>query len=103
MSGQATQNAPQLGYGFSPMQLLHGGQLFLSGVKLASPRLRRYIWVPALIGVVIFSLTLAFIVAPLGGDAGQWLQQNLPEWLGWLKRIAGIDLHHSGAGWLLAQ
>lgn len=70
------------------MQLLHGGQLFLSGLKLAlSPTLRRYVLVPAFIGVVIFSLTLVFIVAPLGGDAGQWLQQNMPEWLGWLSTV----------------
>ena len=70
------------------MQLLHGGQLFLSGLKLGtSPTLRRYVLVPALIGVVIFSLTLAFIVAPLGSNADQWLQQNMPEWLGWLNTV----------------
>ena len=59
------------------MQLLHGGQLFLSGVKLAlSPALRRYVWLPVLIGVVIFSLTLTLVVVPLGANAGDWLQQT---------------------------
>ena len=62
------------------MQLLHGGQLFLSGVKLAlSPTLRRYVWVPVLIGVVIFSLTLTLVVVPLGANAGDWLPIVAPS------------------------
>jgi CysZ protein len=70
------------------MQLLRGGQIFLSGLQLAlSPALRRYVVIPASIGVLIFSLTLAFVVAPLGGDAGDWLQQNMPEWLSWLNAL----------------
>ena len=76
------------------MQLLHGGQLFLSGVKLAlSPTLRRYVWVPVLIGVVIFSLTLTLVVVPLGANAGDWLQQNLPQWLSWLNVVLLILIY----------
>ena len=70
------------------MPMLHGGQLFLSGLKLAfSPSLRRYILVPAAIGILIFSATLMLLVLPLAGNAGDWLQQNLPNWLTWLHGI----------------
>ena len=63
------------------MPLLHGGQLFLSGLQLAlSTELRRYIIVPATIGVLAFSFTLILIVIPLADESG-WLQENLPDWL----------------------
>ena len=62
------------------MPLLHGGQLFLSGLQLAlSPELRRYIIVPATIGVLAFSFTLILIVIPLAGETSAWLQENLPD------------------------
>ncbi len=68
------------------MPILHGGQLFLSGLKLAlSPKLRRYIIVPATINILTFGVTLMLVVIPLAGDAGDWLQSNLPNWLGWLQ------------------
>ena len=67
------------------MPLLHGGRLFLSGLQLAlSPELRRYVIVPAVSGVLAFSVTLIFMVLPLAGDASTWLQHNLPTWLSWL-------------------
>ena len=43
------------------------------------------VWLPVLIGVVIFGLTLTLVVVPLGTNAGDWLQQNLPQWLSWLN------------------
>ena len=70
------------------MPMLHGGQLFLSGLKLAfSPNLRRYIIMPAAIGILIFSVTLMLLVMPLAGNANDWLQHNLPNWLNWLHGI----------------
>ena len=45
-----------------------------------------------LIGVVIFSLTLTLVV-PLGANAGDWLQQNLPQWLSWLNVVLLILIY----------
>ena len=76
------------------MPLLHGGQLFLSGLQLAlSPELRRYIIVPATIGVLAFSFTLILIVIPLAGETSAWLQENLPDWLGWLQTMLLIAVY----------
>ena len=76
------------------MPLLHGGQLFLSGLQLAlSPELRRYIIVPATIGVLAFSFTLILIVIPLAGETSAWLQENLPDWLGWLQTTLLIAVY----------
>jgi CysZ protein len=76
------------------MPLLHGGQLFLSGLQLAlSPELRRYIIVPATIGVLAFSFTLILIVVPLAGETSAWLQENLPDWLGWLHTVLPIAVY----------
>ena len=76
------------------MPLQHGGQLFLSGLQLAlSPELRRYIIVPATIGVLAFSFTLILIVIPLAGETGAWLQENLPDWLGWLQTMLLIAVY----------
>ena len=76
------------------MPLLHGGQLFLSGLQLAlSHELRRYIIVPATIGVLAFSFTLILIVIPLAGETSAWLQENLPDWLGWLQTMLLIAVY----------
>ena len=76
------------------MPLLHGGQLFLSGLQLAlSPELRRYIIVPATIGVLAFSLTSLLIVIPLAGETSVWLQENLPDWLDWLHTVVLIAVY----------
>ena len=76
------------------MPLLHGGQLFLSGLQLAfSPELRRYIIVPATIGILAFSLTLLLIVIPLAGETSVWLQENLPDWLDWLHTVVLIAVY----------
>lgn len=76
------------------MQLLHGGQLFLSGLKLAmSPPLRRYVWIPAGIGILMFSLAFVFVVIPLGDTAGAWLQQNMPAWLSWMHTVLMVFIY----------
>lgn len=76
------------------MPLLHGGQLFLSGLQLAlAPKLRRYIIVPATMGILAFSLTLVLMVMPLAGEASAWLQQNLPDWLNWLHNMLLIAVY----------
>ena len=76
------------------MPLLHGGQLFFSGLRLAlSPELRRYIIVPATIGVLAFSFTLILVVIPLAGETSAWLQENLPDWLGWLQTMLLIAVY----------
>jgi len=76
------------------MPVLHGGQLFLSGLQLAlSPELRRYIIVPATMGVLAFSLTLILIIIPLAGETSAWLQQNLPDWLNWLHTVLLIAVY----------
>ena len=87
------------------MPLLHGGQLFLSGLQLAlSPELRRYIIVPATIGVLAFSLTLA-----IDRYTACWRDQCLAA--GESSRLAGLvtyrgsdrGIHHPGARGLLVE
>lgn len=78
------------------MSLGHGIRAFFDGVRAArAPGLRRYTWLPALVGLLIITggLTLTFEYV----DAlSRWLTSTLPGWLDFLSLILAPLLYLLG-------
>ncbi|MBF8271320.1 MAG: Sulfate transporter CysZ [Magnetococcales bacterium] len=62
-----------------------GAQCLLAGLRLVlKPELRRFVWMPFLVNMVLFGLGLWFGFGQIGGLL-LWLDGFLPAWLHWLS------------------
>ncbi len=66
---------------------LKGAAYFLQGLGLLrQPGIKRYVFIPLLINILIFSLGLWFAVSQFNIFI-DWALSSLPDWLDWLKWI----------------
>lgn len=64
-----------------------GATYFINGLNLLNENgIRRYVLMPLLINVLVFSLGLWFAVAQFGVFI-EWALSSLPDWLSWLEWI----------------
>lgn len=64
---------------------ISGARYLLRGLHLITqPGLRRFVILPLLINVVVFSLLIGLVAGQFSGLIDQWLP-TLPDWLGWLS------------------
>lgn len=85
--------------------LADGARAFLDGARLVRrPGLRRYVWAPAGLSLVVISAGLYFAFGYV--DAlGAWLRDTLPDWLSFLSAVLVPLVYVLGvlvAGWLFA-
>ncbi len=70
--------------------LPHGANMLLEGFKLLrEPRLRRFVVVPLLLNIVLFSVMM-FIAGHYFSEMTTWLLAKLPSWLQWLSWLLWI-------------
>lgn len=66
---------------------ISGATYFISGLSLINTRgIRRFVFVPLLINILIFSIGLWFAVAQFQTFI-EWALSSLPDWLSWLEWI----------------
>ena len=71
----------------TPLGLADGVRAFTEGWTLCrTPQLKRYIWLPRLLSLVIVATGLYFGIGYLGRLA-EWLTAGLPEWLDFLEAV----------------